>query len=79
MLLNLFDRYTFIKAQDKCACCGFPLMTQAFYAFPCSHKFHSKCLLEEVGDTLVSMAHPILGDDVTHCRIVNYYFLAAYT
>ena len=45
----LFARYTFIKAQDKCSCCGFPLMTQAFYAFPCSHKFHSKCLTEEVG------------------------------
>ncbi|KAK2189905.1 hypothetical protein NP493_94g03000 [Ridgeia piscesae] len=54
------NKYTFIKAQDKCSCCGFPLMTQAFYAFPCTHKFHSKCLTEEVRQHLsASKCHRI--------------------
>ncbi|KAL5007275.1 hypothetical protein ScPMuIL_016081 [Solemya velum] len=42
------NKYAFVKAQDKCAICGFPLMTKGFYLFPCQHKFHSDCLISEV-------------------------------
>lgn len=42
------NKFAFVKAQDKCYICKFPLMTQAFYVFPCEHKFHRNCLISEV-------------------------------
>ena len=46
-LFSIF-RYAFVNAIDKCAACNFPLMARSFYLFPCQHKFHSDCLIEEV-------------------------------
>ena len=48
-VINLYYRYSTVKANDKCAACNYPLMTRGFYLFPCQHKFHSDCLIEEVG------------------------------
>lgn len=42
------NRYAFISTEEKCATCSYPIMTQAFYVFPCHHMFHSECLLSEV-------------------------------
>nr|XP_022303010.1 vacuolar protein sorting-associated protein 18 homolog [Crassostrea virginica] len=42
------NKYAFVNAIDKCAACNFPLMARSFYLFPCQHKFHSDCLIEEV-------------------------------
>ncbi|KAK3612565.1 hypothetical protein CHS0354_024553 [Potamilus streckersoni] len=42
------NKYAQVKANDKCSTCGFPLMSRAFYLFPCQHKFHSDCLIAEV-------------------------------
>lgn len=42
------NKYSFVKAQEKCSSCNYPLMTRAFYLFPCLHKFHSDCLIAEL-------------------------------
>ncbi|GAB1602836.1 vacuolar protein sorting-associated protein 18 homolog [Argonauta hians] len=42
------NKFAFVKAQDKCYFCSFPLMTQSFHVFPCEHKFHTDCLISEV-------------------------------
>jgi len=42
------NRYGIIGAQEKCALCQYPLLTRSFYFFPCSHVFHSDCLIKEV-------------------------------
>ncbi|KAL8568165.1 hypothetical protein ACOMHN_027688 [Nucella lapillus] len=43
------NKYTLVKAEDKCSVCSYPLMTRPpFYLFPCSHKFHMDCLITEV-------------------------------
>ncbi|CAL1534740.1 unnamed protein product [Lymnaea stagnalis] len=42
------NKYAYVKAEDKCSSCAYPLMTRAFYLFPCSHKFHMDCLISEV-------------------------------
>jgi len=41
-------RSAVVRSQDKCSACGYPLMMRAFYLFPCSHKFHSDCLVTEL-------------------------------
>lgn len=42
------NKYSTVKANDKCSACTYPLMTRGFYLFPCQHKFHSDCLISEV-------------------------------
>lgn len=43
------NKYTLVKAEDKCSVCTYPLMTRPpFYLFPCTHKFHMDCLIAEV-------------------------------
>lgn len=51
LILLFLVRYSFVKGTDKCSSCGFPLMTRAFYVFPCMHRFHSDCLIAEVSIT----------------------------
>ena len=48
------NKYSYVKAQEKCSSCSYPLMTRAFYIFPCMHKFHSDCLIAEVLPSLSS-------------------------
>ncbi|XP_055900557.1 vacuolar protein sorting-associated protein 18 homolog isoform X1 [Biomphalaria glabrata] len=48
------NKYAFVKAEDKCSACGYPLMSRAFYLFPCGHKFHMDCLISEVLPSLQS-------------------------
>ena len=54
VILNLkrwilfYIRYGAIDSQQKCSLCSFPLVTRSFYFFPCSHTFHSDCLVTEV-------------------------------
>ncbi|GFN86697.1 vacuolar protein sorting-associated protein 18 homolog [Plakobranchus ocellatus] len=42
------NKYAFVKAEDKCSSCNYPLMSRGFYLFPCGHKFHMDCLIAEV-------------------------------
>jgi len=42
------DNYTLITAGQKCYLCGYPLLSQSCYVFPCHHSFHSRCLQEEM-------------------------------
>ncbi|CAH1786190.1 unnamed protein product [Owenia fusiformis] len=48
------NKYAFVKGQDKCSSCNFPLMTRNFYLFPCMHRFHTDCLVAEVTPYLTS-------------------------
>ncbi|XP_014671569.1 PREDICTED: vacuolar protein sorting-associated protein 18 homolog [Priapulus caudatus] len=42
------DRYALVRGADKCAACAYPILTRAFYLFPCRHAFHADCLLAEL-------------------------------
>ncbi|XP_066154663.1 vacuolar protein sorting-associated protein 18 homolog isoform X1 [Euwallacea fornicatus] len=44
--------YTHINSLDKCEVCNMTLMVRPFYFFPCSHMFHSDCLLAELDSSL---------------------------
>ncbi|XP_052749973.1 vacuolar protein sorting-associated protein 18 homolog isoform X2 [Galleria mellonella] len=46
-------RSALVSATDVCSLCDIALLLRPFYLFPCSHKFHSDCLLHEI--------QPILG------------------
>lgn len=39
---------TLSSSHQKCEVCWEALLGQQFYLFPCSHAFHSKCLVENV-------------------------------
>jgi hypothetical protein len=45
---RLRNKFSFVRGQDKCSSCSYPLMIRAFYLFPCSHRFHTDCLIAEV-------------------------------
>lgn len=42
------SRYAFVQAQDKCEICSFPVIVRPFYVFPCGHKFHSNCIINDI-------------------------------
>ena len=43
------NRYTFVRATEKCCVCSVYLMARPFHIFTsCSHKFHTDCLVEAV-------------------------------
>lgn len=48
-----------MKAEDKCSVCTYPLMSRAFYLFPCGHKFHMDCLIAEVSPLGNFFYHPM--------------------
>ncbi|CAG0920519.1 unnamed protein product [Notodromas monacha] len=49
------NHYCAVGPEDECLVCGYPLVVEGFYVFPCSHKFHSECMSGEL--------YPILGKD----------------
>eukprot|EP00043_Microstomoeca_roanoka_P000693 m.28561 g.28561 ORF g.28561 m.28561 type:complete len:1009 (-) comp10459_c0_seq1:65-3091(-) len=45
---QLNKRKEHVTGGMQCAICEYPLLTRAFYIFPCSHPFHKDCLVREV-------------------------------
>ncbi|CAD5115789.1 DgyrCDS4731 [Dimorphilus gyrociliatus] len=41
----LRNKYACISASDKCHSCSQSLLTRPFHVFPCSHRFHTDCLV----------------------------------
>lgn len=42
------NKFSVVRADQKCAVCEYAVMNQAFYMFPCGHMFHADCLSSEV-------------------------------
>lgn len=40
------SRYQFVRSTDRCSVCGELLLSREFYLFPCTHRFHTDCLIE---------------------------------
>ncbi|GBG32508.1 Vacuolar protein sorting-associated protein 18-like [Hondaea fermentalgiana] len=43
------ETFMVVNPDYSCDLCGMPVLERAFYVFPCTHAFHSTCLLSEVG------------------------------
>lgn len=56
------NRFAFVQGQDKCCVCTYPILTRAFYMFPCQHKFHTDCLVAEVMPHLTTAKRNRVGD-----------------
>jgi hypothetical protein len=52
------NRFTFISSDETCEVCNVTLMIRPFYMFPCQHKFHTDCLMNEL--------NPLLGKFLYH-------------
>lgn len=62
---DIRSRYGSIEAQEKCAVCYYPLVTRSFYYFPCTHVFHSDCLITKVKEQLKERQRVKLEDVLT--------------
>lgn len=47
-ILSFRNGFTLIQPSNVCSSCQEQLMTKAFYTFPCSHCFHTECLIREM-------------------------------
>ncbi|EGD73813.1 hypothetical protein PTSG_12329 [Salpingoeca rosetta] len=47
-ILQLNKRVERVHGDMMCDVCEYPLLTRAFYLFPCHHAFHKDCLMREV-------------------------------
>lgn len=47
-ILSFRNGYMLIQPTNTCSSCCEQLMTKAFYTFPCSHCFHTECLIKEM-------------------------------
>eukprot|EP01132_Coremiostelium_polycephalum_P007999 gene7999-9842_t len=45
---NLRNKYGYVKSDQKCEICNYPVLTKRFYLFSCQHVFHSDCLITEL-------------------------------
>ena len=45
---NLRNKFVFVEQSQKCSLCNYPVLTRAFYLFPCLHAYHIDCLTNEV-------------------------------
>ncbi|XP_011498125.1 PREDICTED: vacuolar protein sorting-associated protein 18 homolog isoform X2 [Ceratosolen solmsi marchali] len=55
-------RCTFVHAKDTCNTCGTQLLLRPFYVFPCSHRFHSDCLVAALTPMLSIESQTQLAD-----------------
>ncbi|KYQ94001.1 7-fold repeat in clathrin and VPS proteins repeat-containing protein [Tieghemostelium lacteum] len=45
---NLRNKYGYVRSDQKCDICNYPVLTKRFYLFNCQHVFHSDCLITEL-------------------------------
>ncbi|KAJ8979403.1 hypothetical protein NQ317_015833 [Molorchus minor] len=65
------NHYTIINSSDTCEVCNITLLIRPFYMFPCHHKFHSDCLLMELGPYLVLVRRECPLRDLVKSEIDN--------
>lgn len=47
-ILKYGEKSQIIKSGESCSLCEFLLTSRKFFIFPCSHAFHSDCLIKEI-------------------------------
>lgn len=45
---NLKRKNCVVESVKNCYLCEIPLLTRSFYVFPCTHMFHTACLVKEI-------------------------------
>ncbi|KAL0210723.1 hypothetical protein P9112_009021 [Eukaryota sp. TZLM1-RC] len=60
-LKDLKNRAVEVSDGEPCLICRIGILHAPFYVFPCSHKFHSQCLLEEVEGKFSNVQRSILS------------------
>jgi len=46
------NKYRYVDSKQLCELCKFPVLSRAFYIFPCQHVYHCSCLLQEMKNHL---------------------------
>ncbi|KAJ3625065.1 hypothetical protein MTP99_018635 [Tenebrio molitor] len=65
------NRFTFISSDETCEVCNVTLMIRPFYMFPCQHKFHTDCLMNELNPLLGPAKKNKLADLERQLKILN--------
>lgn len=59
---ELRNKYGFLRQNQKCDLCGYPVISRQLYLFPCQHVFHSDCLLADAVKNMKGAERQILQD-----------------
>lgn len=62
------NRHLVVGGTERCCICMRPLLTRAFYMFPCQHGFHHDCLLNEIRPLLIDAKRELV--DRLHKELV---------
>ncbi|KAK8803432.1 hypothetical protein WA158_001126 [Blastocystis sp. Blastoise] len=54
---HISTKYAKINGDKRCEICHNPVLSKAFYLFPCSHVFHADCLQKEVQNRKELLKH----------------------
>ena len=65
-------RYSVIGGDEACGLCTYPLLSRAFYVFPCQHGFHGDCLTTEVAKQMKPATKRRL--DKLQAQVVLFFF-----
>lgn len=67
-ILSFRNGYMLINPSNECSSCQEQLVTKAFYTFPCSHCFHTDCLIKE----MQPFVDPSIINNVKELQVWNY-------
>jgi tetratricopeptide (TPR) repeat protein len=66
---NLKNKFGYVSGNQSCELCRLPVLTRAFYLFPCQHVYHRSCLAQEIRKHVGSLAIVVIRTSTIHHKM----------